>query len=66
MNNFNYIAVFDLDEIILPAKPPLSIPAMLDKFRAGRKRTDTFRFNSLYFPDLRERDNRTRYVDGRL
>ena len=58
MNNFHYIAVFDIDEIIVPSGPPLGIPAMLDKFRA--KRTDTFRFSELYFPDLRDRDNRTR------
>ena len=53
MHNFDYIAIMDLDELLVPAAE-FDVPSLLDNIKAERakegKITDSFRFKSLMYP----------------
>ena len=49
MNSFDYIAVFDVDELLVPSDPSLGVPQMLDNL-AEEGSVDSFVFERTYFP----------------
>ena len=51
MHNFDYIAVFDVDELLVPTED-VDVPTLLDTIRRekGDARTQSFHFQSWYFP----------------
>ena len=52
IGNYEYIAVFDLDEILVPFND-ITIPDMMDSLQR-HKRADSFQFESYYFPKLED------------
>ena len=62
MHNFDYIAVFDVDELVVPTDPSVDIPTLLDsirKERGGPEKAQSFHFQSWYFPpSQKETDER--------
>ena len=48
MDSYEYIAIFDIDEILVP-RDDISIPDLMDSIRRHKK-ADTVQFESYYFP----------------